>query len=363
MDILILGFTKMKFMPYINFYMDNIDKKNNIDIIYWNRDTIQEDLSRYKNVTFHEFNLYQNDSDPKISKIKSFLKYRKFVISVLLRKRFDKLIVLHTLPGMLILDKLKKYRNNYILDYRDFTFEQNSVFKFFLWKMVRMSQITFVSSDAYRKFMPLDCVQKIFTSHNILRDSLLHRDDKEKKGCKSDKIRISFWGLIRHEKINKQIISCIANDESFELHYYGREQQTAHNLKAFSYSIGAKNVYFHGEYVPEDRYEMIKYTDIIHNLYCDNNTKMAMGNKYYDGIIFRIPQICMPSTFMGDLCESSGVGAAINPFEDNFLERIKRWYFNIDYYQFKKNCDLECQRVLAEYERGCEIIQQITFNE
>ena len=59
MNILILGFTKIKYMPYINFYLDNIDKSNNIEVVYWNRDTLQEDLSKYQGISFHEFCLYQ----------------------------------------------------------------------------------------------------------------------------------------------------------------------------------------------------------------------------------------------------------------------------------------------------------------
>ena len=45
MKILILGFTKMKFMPYASFYLDKIDyKKNQVEVVYWNRDMVDEDL-------------------------------------------------------------------------------------------------------------------------------------------------------------------------------------------------------------------------------------------------------------------------------------------------------------------------------
>ena len=78
MKILIAGFSKIKYMPYINFYLDNLDKNNNdIHILYWNRDMKSEDLSSYKNYNLHEFRYYQEDDIYKILKVKSFIKYKK----------------------------------------------------------------------------------------------------------------------------------------------------------------------------------------------------------------------------------------------------------------------------------------------
>ena len=42
------------------------------------------------------------------------------------------------------------------------------------------------------------------------------------------------------------------------------------------------NVFFHGAYMPIDRYEFAKNTDMIHNVYdCGHTTGNAMGNKYF----------------------------------------------------------------------------------
>ena len=61
-------------------------------------------------------------------------------------------------------------------------------------------------------------------------------------------------------------------------------------------------MFFHGEYKPEDRYTFVRSTDLIHNIYKDRNMMLAMGNKYYDGLIFYIPQLCMKGSFMGEKC-------------------------------------------------------------
>ena len=65
-------------------------------------------------------------------------------------------------------------------------------------------------------------------------DSLKHRDEKRKNGNFSPTIRISFWGFIRHYEINLQLIDRVGTDSRFELHYYGREQDTALRLKNYA---------------------------------------------------------------------------------------------------------------------------------
>lgn len=357
MRILILGFTKMKFMPYVNFYLSNIDKRvNEIHIIYWNRDCKKEDLLKFTQYALHEFVCYQEDDVSKISKIKNFYKYSRFVRTIIAENKFDKLIVLHTLPAILLYDVLRKYRGRYILDYRDSTYEYYSLFKYLVANIVKWSEITFVSSDAFRKYLPSRYKAKIYTSHNILEESLLHQEDKERYGVASGVMRIAFWGFIRHEDVNKAIILRLAGDSRFELHYYGREQQVAENLKIFAKDVSATNVFFHGEYNPTDRYEFIKNTECIHNIYYDKNMMLAMGNKYYDGIIFRIPQVCMPESYMGQMCETHNVGTVLNPYDDTFADKLFDYLTNLNIREFQQCCKVELNRIIKEYEQGKKMI-------
>ena len=102
MKILIIGFAKIKYMPYLNFYLDNIDKqKHDVHIIYWNRDLQEEGLDFLKGVTLHEFKNYQEDDVAKISKITGFAKFRKFAKRVIKAEKFDFVFILHSLPGVL----------------------------------------------------------------------------------------------------------------------------------------------------------------------------------------------------------------------------------------------------------------------
>lgn len=344
----------------MNFYLDNIDtQKNEVHLLYWNRDLQDEDISKYDKLTLHEFRCYQEDDVSKFSKVSSFIKYRRYAKKLLMKDKFDMVYVLHSLTGVLVADVLKKkYNNKFIFDYRDSTYEGIEAFKKIVGSLVHNSKATFVSSDAFRRFLPENENEKIFTSHNLLIDSLKHRDEKKQYGIASGKIRIAFWGFIRHEEINKAIIEKISKDSRFELHYYGREQQVAANLKKYVSEIEAENIFFHGEYTPEERYEFVRNTDIIHNIYYDNNTMLAMGNKYYDGIIFRLPQICMEGSFMGQKVTANEIGLECNPSDEDFTEKVFQYYTHIDIDELEKNCDEELEKVYEEYERGITFISQ-----
>lgn len=360
MKILIMGFAKIKYMPYMNFYLENIDPhKNEVHILYWNRDLQDEPVDKYAPYILHEFKCYQEDDVSKVSKVKNFARYRKYAKSIIEQERFDFIYVLHSLPGVLLADVLKKqYVEKYVFDYRDSTYEGFAPFKKIVGRLVENSAATFVSSDGFRKLLPAQYSYKIYTSHNLLLDSLSHREEKEKNGIISEKIRIAFWGIIRDEAINKVIIDRVSADQRFELHYYGREQQIALRLKAYAKRIGAENVLFHGEYKPEDRYIFVRNTDLIHNIYDDNNMMIAMGNKYYDGIIFKIPQLCMTGSFMGNLAEKNNIGFNCNPCDADFTQRIYQYYTNVNSSQFFEACDMELERVLNEYRSGRKIIQK-----
>lgn len=364
MKILLMGFAKMKYMPYINFYLDNISKKNDIHIVYWNRDCRQEDLSAYGYATFHEFSSNQKDDVSPVLKIKNFLKYRKYAKKILSENKFDLVICLHTFPAFLLSDVLlSEYKGRYIFDYRDYTYEGFAPFKKRIADIVKGSKATFVSSDAFRQFLPKSEKDKIYTSHNILMDSLNHREDASLYGTESPRIRLAFWGFIRHEKINAALIKRISGDSRFELHYYGREQQVALNLKKLAAELNSDNIFFHGEYKPEDRYEFIRNTDIIHNLYDDENTRNAMGNKYYDGAIFRLPQVCTEDSFMAKCCLKSGIGFSCNVNDDGFLDALFDRYTSIQRDKFVADCDTELERIIKEYQFGCDYISVLTDGE
>ena len=85
-----------------------------------------------------------------------------------------------------------------------------------------------------------------------------------------------------------------------------------------------------------------------------------MGNKYYDGIIFRIPQVGYDGAFMTKMSTEHRVGVALNPWDDSFCQKLYDYYTSLNKELFNKNCNEELDRVYKEYSSGKSIIRDFT---
>ena len=353
--IVFIGFTKIKYMPYMHFYLDMIPvNEYEIHLIYWNRDNGNDQVLN-SSVALHPFNKEMEDTIPLRRKIFSILQFGKYAQKELSIINPDLLIVMHSTTAVTIYATLiKKYKERYIFDYRDITYERIGVYKKMVGRIVKKSFVTFTSSEDFKKYLP-DETNKIYTSHNILVESM-HKTEQYKsriKRNKSEALNIGFWGLIRHTEYNRQIIKQLGNDVRFELHYYGRA--TGEDLELLEESEKKyNNVFFHGEYMPEERDTFAMRTDLIHNLYSnlDVTTPHAMGNKFYDGLVYRIPQLCSVGSYMGRLCKEHGVGLECDPFDEEFGDIIINYYNNLDFRTFNRSCDELLQEIVEDVKKG-----------
>lgn len=356
--VLILGFAKVAYMPYLNFYLESLDKETEIHLVTWQRDQKRDKEINDTRVKMYVFTREQKDEVLKIGKIWNFYRYRRYVLKIMNQNRYDRVIVLHTLPGVIMADKLlKHFQGRFLFDYRDYTYEGFAPFRKIVGNLVEASYATFVSSDAFREALPK--TNNIYTSHNLLVDSLQHREVRNSLPRERSPIRIAFWGFIRHEGINCKLIQALGNDQRFELHYYGREQQTALHLKQLVQEQHFTNVFFHGAYSPNDRYCFAAQTDLIHNMYeNDAGTQKAMGNKYYDGVVFRIPQLCTKDSFMGERVSREGVGYEVGSDFCDLGNQIKQYYDSLNWSNFNKACDCTVNKIVEEYGVGREKIRE-----
>ncbi len=355
MKILLIGFAKIKYMPYLNFYLNCMDsQQHELHVLYWNRDLKEEKLPEA--LHFHEFRYALSDDIAKIRKLRSFSAFKSFATKLLKSEAFDFVVVMHSIPAFLLGPYLiKHYAGRFIFDYRDYTYEGIPFFRKRLHKVAQASYCTFVSSDGFRFALPQ--ISKIYTSHNIQKDALSCRAVPTYRP--QDPLRIGFWGYIRHEQLNRQIIARLAKDSRFELHFYGKEEAIAQRLKAYVAELKAKNIFFHGEYAPEDRIRFASETELLHNIYSNTEAPSqcyAMTNKYYDGLTFRLPQLAMKNSFMGKVIEKNRVGFPCDPEDPDFADQIWSYYHHLDHKDFSTACDQALQQVLQEYEEGSEII-------
>ena len=362
MKIAILGFTKVSYMPYLHFYLGQINQtENDVSLIYWKRDE-KEDAPVPNGVSAYAFCESMSDALPLWKKLPKFYGYRRFAIKALKKIKPDFVIVLHSTTGITVLDYIKKkYAKKYIFDYRDVTYESNSVYRKMVASLAENSALTFTSSDGFRKFLP--SLPNVLTSHNITRDILDVREELRAKKKSSDKVRIGFWGLLRSYDVNLKMIEAFGDDERFELHYYGRAQGKMlalmdESVKKYS------NVFFHGEYKPKDRAKFAWNTDLIHNLYDNNDRTMrhAMANKYYDGISFFLPQLCSRGTFMAEAAVSAGIGLSCDVFSKSFADEVYGYFNSLEREDFCASCDIELERIMVQVEDGESKIKEVLDN-
>jgi len=359
MKVLILGFGKIAYMPYMHFYLEQLRNNNcEIHLLYWDRDG-KPDASVSSNIKSYKYEKYQEDDASMINKAINFYGYRKMAKKILNSEKFDFIVVLHSLPGFILNDILtKEYKGKYILDYRDYTYEHIAMFRNIIAKIVNESNATFVSSDAFRENLPL--CEKIYTSHNLDKSLLENRFVRKNDNRNIPVIRIRFWGFIRYEQLNKTIIDNFANDSRFELHYHGREQTTARILKRYCVEKDIKNVFFHGEYKPEERYRFAAETDFVHNMYeNDKRTIGAMGNKYYDSVAMYIPQICTKGSFMGKQVSEYEIGLECDPYNEAIADKIYQYYRSIEWDRYETNCDSALYEIVSQIDKSQIVINNI----
>lgn len=356
MKILILSSSKFKYMPYINFCVSNLDlSKHDVHIVYWNKD-LQEEEIPYKNITLHELRLKHDDDMPKPLKLLNFFKYRKYVLSLLKKTDFDLIVIYYVLPAFLIFDKLhSKYKDKYIIDYRDITFERFNFYKKAVHRVISGAKATFISSDAFREFLP--DTGKIYTTHNIALDTLNHSQYFYKKT--NLPLHVSTWGFFRDTFVNRAFTNSICNDYRFTMNFHGNKRSAGKLLEEHCAEIEAKNIFFTGSFSPNDRYDFSKETDLLYNMFDNDKTQYALGNRFYDGIIFSIPQLCTKDSFMGDMVVKYGIGKAFDPKSPNLADEIYEYYKSIEPTEFNNNCKIALEKIMREYNEATDFYRNL----
>ncbi len=361
MRVLFLGFSKIAFMPYMHLYLNQLNKDTMADLVYWERDGLADSEVPKVFTNIWKYCGHIEESEPIKKKMLHFYRYRKIVLKVLQNDNlYDLIVVLHSTTGLPVLDILiKKYKGKYILDYRDFSHENIDWYKKLVGKLARNAKVVCISSSGFFNYLPV--IDNIYPVHNYLADSLNHRNVRKVSHSRTSKpIKLRYWGLIRHIESNLAIINAVKNDSCFELHYHGREQGEARSMIEYCKSNNISNVYFHGLYKPEERYNFAADTDLLLNTY--NNDKVtinATGNKYYDGIIFYIPQICTQGSLMGNIAAKNHVGIVVDLSGKNLKDDLINYYNRIVWEKFESDCDLALENIICEQNSSNDIIRSV----
>lgn len=329
--------------PYVDKYIDLLNQNNvDFEIIMWSRFGKVIKRKNYKNA--HIFTYSQNKYAHKLLKLLGFIKFSKFIKKIIKRNKYDKLIILTTLTALLCYKLLKKkYKNRYIFDFRDLSYENLKLYKKIVDKIILNSYFTCISSRGFEKVLTkYDYVMAHNFRYSDLKNSKFNKFQKNTMGP----LNILYIGTSRGILYNISLMNIFGNDSRFILHIYG---YGCDNEKVIEYSKKFSNVVIKGEYLNDEKLRFYDFADLIcYNYPSTFNCNYALANKYYDSLIFKKPLIGNIVTYSGKLIIEKNLGISLS-FEDlNFSDKVFEYYSNINEDLFNKAINEEINIVLEE---------------
>lgn len=343
MKILIVGFHPRGHVPYVGNYENALNKLGiDYDAVYWDRFN-DGDLEKNNN----EFIIHIRCSlgGNRLKKIIPMFKYRSIVKNIIKDGCYDKIIVLSTLPAVLLSGiLLSRYRNKYILDIRDYTYEKYNFYKNIVDDLVDKSFFTGISSKGFMRF--LHCNNKIVYTHNITNESAEIKDVKVLD--LSRRINIGFVGGVRYFRENSALISKL-DSSKFCLSYIGYRHSDC-DLEEFCIKRGIRNVFFKGKFKNEDKPQIYRDIDIINSLYGDFSLEVttAVPNRLYDALLFKKPIIVSKGTYLAEIVINKGIGIAVDINNDDVNDLIVNYVKSINYNDFVKNANVFLNEIRQE---------------
>lgn len=357
MKIGIITFSDRNNMPYLKYYEDIIQKeKVNYECIFWDRFTNKK-TEKINNEYILHIKCLPGAS--KLAKIIPMLKYNYIVEKIIKKEQYTHLIILTTLPGVLINKVLlKQFKNKYILDIRDYTYEKYEFYKKIVDKLVDNSFFTAISSKGFLRF--LNDNKKIVPCHNISNIEGYKEDCEDLKNKKQ--ITIGFVGGVRYFKENCKLIDTFANNQKYRLLYIGKPNADC-DLEGYCKSKNVTNVYFKGEFKNEDKPKLYKDIDLINALYGNDSLEVttALPNRLYDGILFKKPVIATKGTYLGEIVNKFHLGIVID-IDSNFRKKsIDGYIKDFKKIEFNRSCEHIFKIIEKEQKLFCERITKFCY--
>ena len=338
MKVGVIAFNNLKFSPYVFPYVNVLQKIGaDIDLIYLDRNGIKED--------FLGVNLISVKWRAKKNKVVNFLAFKRDVTKLLTTKNYDFVIVLTTFPAVLLSDVLRRrYRERYLVDVRDFTYEDNRIYYSIEKNVLRDASIRVISSPGFKDFLPdfeYCLCQNTCSEYKTGAKRFSHSTN--------DKIILGYVGTIAYAQQCKKMIDLIKEDERFCFYFYGNENGTM-PITNYVSEVNCERIKCFGEYTPAEKGGIIENIDMMFNVYGNDRPllRCALSNKLYDSMYFKKPLLVSPDTDMKR--ESGQFSYAIDFDNIKNLDGLYEWYEKIETQEFESYADAYLKKVFESNE-------------
>lgn len=354
MKIGIIAFSGRNNMPYLKYYEDIIkNEKVDYECVFWDRFTNGKTEKINNEYTLHIKCL---PGANKLGKIIPMLKYKYIVEKIIKKEQYTHLIILTTLPGVLINKVLlKQFKNKYIFDIRDYTYEKYEFYKKIVDKLVDNSFFTAISSKGFLRFISDN--EKIIPCHNISYTEEIKETCDDFRNKKQ--ITIGFLGNIRYFEENCKLIDALANNSKYKLVYIGKPNVDC-DLEGYCKNKNITNVVFKGEFKNEDKPKLYEKIDLINAVYGNSSLEVTtlLPNRLYEGLLLKKPVLATVGTFLGDIVKANKIGICLNLDDVNIVLKIEEYISTLDFDEFNLNCEKMLNEIKKEQKYFCEKIKE-----
>ena len=276
------------------------------------------------------------------------MQWRSFVRGILKKKKYDRLILLTTMPAVLLADTLLgEYRGRFWLDIRDFTYENVPFYKKIVHALVEAAAAVSISSPAFQRFLP-QC-DHIYLTHNI------SNQDAAEEHCtldpQSPRFCIGFVGGIQFAQQNQQLLSQFANNEKYLLKYVGKPHLGC-DLPAFCRENNIRNAQFYPAFQNHEKPEIYRSIQLINCVYGNHNqvVRLLLPNRLYDCVLFKKPILVSKGTYLAEVVEQYRLGLPVDVEREAVAARVDAYLAGFDREAFETGCRQFLERVDREIE-------------
>ena len=345
--VCIVSYCNLYLLPYVKFYLETIKKSGyECDLLYWDRDVNNDEKYKYDGCKKVLYQKRISSNTRAFKKIIGYIAATAFFKKVLKRNNYDRVVFLQTHAAVLCKSiLLKKYKNRFVVDIRDYTLENYKLYRVNEEKVLKASQFNVISSIGYKNFLP-KCNYVVAHNYDAF-DSNQIEEVLSNHTLKNEVIRISFVGTIRFLEMDKKILQLFKNDSRFQINYYGNGSDT---LREYCQKNLIKNVDFEGSFNNKDTYKFYLKTDIINNLYGNKSPFLdyALSNKLYHAAQFNLPILVCKNTYMEQISKKYNLGHTFDFEDPKALDELYEWYSNYDRNKLEMGAKAFLEEVIKE---------------
>lgn len=333
----------LRYCPYLSRYTERLEAAHaEYEVLFWNRAGLS--LNARGNYKYYDSPSAEDLGNAR--KLLDFVGFRKWVKKRLSRSKPDGIILLSTLSGMLLCDIAGKYKGKFVFDIRDYSYENIGLFKKIESRIISDSYFTAISSKGFKAFLP---DHDYTIAHNFNRNDMVERFVFARQ---TEPYQIVWNGTVRFFDYQKHFLDAFKNDPRFILVYHGAGTDLE-KYKQYCLDNGITNVLFTGAYDNRDKINLLRNAAFLNNCYGGRDgdeLRYAVSNRFYDGLVYHIPQIVEDGGYKAGETVRWKVGLAAEPIE-GLPDRLCEYYRDLGAHEFNKSCDEALKEIIAEDDR------------